>query len=150
MNVKSDRLKKYLYETLQLPVQFHKETGKPTTNYEALLRLSKKSDHRAIRLTLDIGELRTRAQMLAIYADSDGRIRCGYNVVGTKTGRISSYTSPTGSGYNLHTIPDENVLRSLDHPLRRGMRDLFLADEGFYMFQCDLKGSDGWTIGAWL
>jgi hypothetical protein len=28
------------------------------------------------------------------------------------------------------------------------MRDLFLADPGYHMFQCDLKGSDGWTIGA--
>jgi len=150
LNTKGGALKTYLYDTLKLPVQYHRTTKQPTTDYEALLKLSKKSDHPALRFIIDIGELRTRSQMLAIYADKDGRIRCGYNCVGTKTGRLTCYSSPTGSGYNLQTIPDNDNLRPENHPLHRGMRDLFLADEGYYMFQCDLKGSDGWTIGAHL
>ena len=48
----------------------------------------------------------------------------------------------------LQTIPDDYESYANDHPLRYGMRDLFLADTGYHMFQCDLKGSDGWTIGA--
>lgn len=150
MNIKSAALKQFLYGKLKLPVQYHKDTGEPTTNYEALLKLSKKHPSPTLQLIIDIGELRTRAQMLGIRADPDGRVRCGYNVVGSKTGRITCYTSPTGSGYNLQTIPDQDVLRPDGHPLRAGMRDLFLADEGYYMFQCDLKGSDGWSIGAHL
>lgn len=150
LNIKGADLKKYLYETLKLPVQVHKDTGQPSTDYLSLLKLTKKSDHPALRLAIEIGSLRTRAQMLAIHADPDGRIRCGYNVVGTETGRLSCYTSPTGSGYNLQTIPADDHIYELGHPLRKGMRDLFIADPGHVMIQCDLKGSDGWTIGAHL
>jgi hypothetical protein len=48
----------------------------------------------------------------------------------------------------LQTIPDSYESYPEEHPLRYGMRDLFLADPDHHMFQCDLKGSDGWTIGA--
>ena len=150
MNIKSDKFKTYIYSTLKLPIQYDPKTKQPTTDYEALLKISKKSDHEAIKLALDLGELRTRSQMLEIRADQDGRVRCGYNIVGTETGRITCYTSPTGSGYNLQTIPDDNHLKKEGHPLRLGLRSLFIADPGHYLFQCDLKGSDGWTIGAHL
>lgn len=154
MNIKSSMFKTFLYETLKLPKQYKTDpkTKKRhlTTDYEALLKINKVQLHPAVSLALDIGELRTRSQMLAISADGDGRIRCGYNIVGTGTGRLTCYTSPTGSGYNLQTIPSENNLKPVDHPLRQGMRDLFVADAGCYLFQCDLSGADGWTVAAWL
>jgi len=150
LNIKSAAFKTLLYTTLNLPKQYHPVTKELTTNYEALLKLTKKSSHPCLTLALDIGELRTRSQMLAISADKDGRIRCGYNIVGTETGRLTCYTSPTGSGYNLQTIPSENQLKPVGHPLRSGMRDLFVADEGHYLFQCDLSGADGWTVAAHL
>lgn len=148
MNIKSKNFKTFIYETLKLPKQYKED--KLTSDYEALLKIQKKSPHKSIELAIDIGILRTRSQMLEIHADSDGRIRCGYNIVGTETGRLSCYTSPTGSGYNLQTIPAENTLRELEHPLRSGMRDLFIADPDHYLFQCDLKGADGWTVGAYM
>lgn len=150
LNIKSKGFKHYVYSVLESPKQYHAQTGELTTNYEALLKISKSAPHRSIDLALQIGSLRTRAQMLEIHADNDGRIRCGYNVVGTETGRLTCYTSPTGSGYNLQTIPAENQLLPLDHPLRSGMRDLFVADVGCYLFQCDLSGADGWTVAAHL
>jgi len=150
MNIKSAAFKTFLYETLKLPKQYHPVTGALSTNYEALLKIQRKQKHQAVQLAIEIGELRTRAQMLAISADPDGRVRCGYNVVGTETGRLTCYTSPTGSGYNLQTIPAENQQKPKDHPLRGGLRDLFIADEGSYLFQCDLSGADGWTVGARL
>ena len=151
MNLKSPKFKTYLYETLGLPPQYKEdEEGKKvlTTDGKALLKIQKARPHAAVELAIQISELRTRSQMLHISADNDGRIRCGYNIVGASTGRITCYTSPTGSGYNLQTIPDDYEAYATDHPLRHGMRDLFLADPGYHMFQCDLKGSDGWTIGA--
>ena len=154
MNIRSTRFKDFLYEKLQLPPQYNlkDEDGEKkkvlTTDGKALLKLQKVNPHRAVELAIQIGELRTRSQMLHIHADSDGRIRAGYNVVGASTGRITCYTSPTGSGYNLQTIPDDYESYSNDHPLRYGMRDLFCADQEHWLFQCDLKGSDGWTIGA--
>ena len=157
MNIRSLVFKEFLYDKLSLPKQyktavdkFGAKTQVLTTNYESLLRLQKVSPHKAVNLALHIGVLRTRAQILGISADKDGRVRCGYNIVGTETGRLTSYTSPTGSGYNLQTIPAEDVLKPPGHPLRRGMRDLFVADDGFYMFQCDLSGADGWTVAAHL
>lgn len=154
MNIKSPVFKNYLYETLKLPKQYKTDpktkVDRLSTDYEALLKIKKQKAHRIVDLALELGELRTRAQMLGIHADRDGRIRCGYNIVGTETGRITCYTSPTGSGYNLQTIPAESPLKPLDHPLRKGMRDLFVADDGYYLFQCDLSGADGWTVAAHL
>jgi uracil-DNA glycosylase family 4 len=154
VNIKSQLLKTYFYETLSLPKQFHEDpethVKSLTTDYEALLRLSKLSKHPSIQVAIQIGLLRTRSQMLEISADSDGRIRCGYNIVGTETGRITCYTSPTGSGYNLQTIPDADHLKPKEHPLHQGMRDLILADQGCVLGQCDLSGADGWTVGAYL
>lgn len=148
MNIKSIKFKGFLYDNLKLPKQYKDE--KLTTDYEALLKLQKKQPHQAVEIALDLGMMRTRAQMLEIHADNDGRIRCGYNIVGTETGRLSCYTSPTGSGYNLQTIPSENPLRKPTDPLRQGMRDLFICDPEHYFFQCDLKGADGWTVGAYM
>lgn len=117
-------------------IPLNRQTGKPTANYEALLSLAKKHPNSELVTILRVKSIRTRLQMLNIRADDDGRIRCGYNVVGTETGRLTCYTSPTGSGYNLQTIPEYD-------------RDLFLADPGYYMFQCDLSGADAWTVAAW-
>lgn len=154
MNTKSTDFKDFLYGKLGLPKQYKKDpnTGEErvSTDYESLLKLRKVAPHRAVELALHIGELRTRAQMLEIHADKDGRIRCGYNIVGTETGRLTCYTSPTGSGYNLQTIPSTDTSKPEGHPLRAGMRDLFVADADHWMFQCDLSGADGWTIGAHL
>lgn len=124
-----------LYKKLGLPVQTNRQTGRPTTNYEALLTLAKKTDHPIVHTAIEIRSLNTREHMLRIRADDDGRIRCGYNIVGTETGRVTCYTSPTGSGYNLQTIPEYD-------------RDLFIADQDCYLFQCDLSGADGWTVAA--
>jgi DNA polymerase I-like protein with 3'-5' exonuclease and polymerase domains/uracil-DNA glycosylase len=150
LNIKGSKFKPYLYETLGLPKQYDRQTKALTTNYEALLTLFKKTGHKSVEIAMELTTLRTRAQMLEIHADDDGRIRCSYNLVGTETGRITCYKSPTGSGYNLQTIPDANYLKPEWHPLRSGMRDLVLADEDHWLFQCDLSGADGWTVAAYL
>lgn len=142
LNVDSpDQLNEYLYVKLKLPLQTNEE-GQPTSDENALLKLRihchKTKNELGLNVTdlcIQMRRLGTRAGMLQISADMDGRIRCGYNIVGTETGRITCYTSPTGSGYNLQTIPQED-------------RDLFKSDEGHWFFQCDLAGADGWTIGA--
>jgi DNA polymerase len=153
MNIKGAVFKDYLYETLKLPKQYIKDPqGREhlSTNYESLLKLSKKTSHPAVQLAIDISSLRTRSQMLHISCDQDGRVRAGYNIVGSETGRITCYTSPTGSGYALQTLPDADPLKPVGHPLHLGMRDLIVADPGCYLFKCDLKGADGWTVGAHL
>lgn len=136
LNVDSPKqANKYFYETLKLPIQINKKTRQPSTDYLSLLRLIKKTSHPACQLAIELRDKSTHSGMLGIHADSDGRIRCGYNAVGTNTGRLTCYTSPTGSGYNLQTIPKKD-------------RDLFIADDDHFFFQCDLSGADGWTIAA--
>lgn len=136
LNVNSPEFKYYLYSDQKLPEQVNKKTMRSTADYEALLKLWKRTGHQATKLAMRIRSLDTRSRMLSIHADKDGRIRCGYNIVGTETGRVTCYESPTGSGYNLQTIPKYD-------------RDLFLADSGCWFFQCDLAGADGWTVAAY-
>lgn len=147
-NTKS--LKQYgalLYETLGMPVQKNEE-GRPTLDYEALLTLFQKNGHRAVELGMNINQLRTRMQQLETPVDSDGRIRCSYNVGGTETARWKCYKSATGTGTNMTTIPKKDLLKPEGHPLRKGMRQLMIADPGCYLFQVDLSGSDLWTVAA--
>ena len=159
MNSKSTKFKDFLYGTCGLPVQYKKDLVtkemRPTADYESLLKLSKSSDHPVLALALDLSRLRTRAQMLAIRS-INGRMHCSYNLVGTETGRITSSKSVLPSygkkrvGANLQTVPDDWDVSDPDSPLAQGMRDLFLADEGCYIGKADLKGADGWTIGAYM
>jgi hypothetical protein len=134
------------------------EEPHPTADYEAMLKLNREiqkdperypaSYTEIIRLAMDIRSLQTRQQMLSISADQDGRIRCGYNLVGSNTGRVTCYESPTGSGYNLQTIPKYTDPKDAPGGIL-GDRDLFLCDPEHWFFQCDLAGADGWTVAAY-
>jgi hypothetical protein len=147
---------KFLYETCGFAKQFQKEGNKLTTKLasddEALIKIwvaeEKKPQawtgggvrlkHRG-RLALVFLKLRrliTQTKTLRVAPDADGRMRCAYNAVGTETARLTCYESPTGSGYNLQTTTKKQ-------------RDLFQADEGCLMAQCDLAGADGWTVAAY-
>jgi DNA polymerase I-like protein with 3'-5' exonuclease and polymerase domains len=124
--------KKFAYGTLQ------KTAGvkKLTTDIEALLTLRKRqSNDRFLDGILKHRHLEGLIETLSIKCDPDGRVRCGYNVVGTETGRLTCYTSPTGAGANLQTITKK-------------LRNNYVADDGYEMFQCDLAGADGWTVAA--
>ena len=134
------RLVKVMYDNGKYPKQFRKERGKKTdkltTDVEALLTLLKKQkDDRFLSLVLKHRHLESVIETLNIRPDSDGRVRCGYNVVGTETGRLTCYTSPTGSGSNLQTVTENE-------------RENYIADDDMEMFQCDLSGADGWTVAA--
>lgn len=154
------QLTHYLYNELKLPIQLsdpdpQTKERRPTANYEACLNLSKHCqknnltiEYQIIQLIIELRALDTRQRMLSIACDRDGRIRCGYNIVGSETGRITCYTSPTGSGYNLQTIPKyTNPDEAPGHVI--GDRDLFQADTDYYIFECDLEGADSWTVAAY-
>lgn len=136
----------YLYEHCGLPKQFQKEGNKLTTKLasddEAIIKAYLKSgkndetrDKRALTF-LKMRRLVTQTKTLCAESDHDGRIRCGYNLVGTDTHRLACYESPTGSGFNLQTVTKSH-------------RDLFLADEGCWLGQRDLSGADNWTTAAY-
>lgn len=139
-SLSAQRLAKVLYQEKGYPPQYKKEarrkTEKLTTDVEAILNLRKKlPGDEFLNGVLRHRHLEGILETLQIKPDSDGRVRCGYNVVGTETGRLTCYTSPTGAGANLQTITKK-------------LRVNYCADPGYDFFQCDLAGADGWTVGA--
>lgn len=131
---------KLLYDTLALPTQHPKlhgrnDTTKRTADLDACLHLLKDYRSPALVDLLFWRKLDKDRVALSTTTDPDGRVRCSYNLVGTETGRLTCYESNTGSGSNLQTVTKK-------------FRRLYLADEGFEMFQCDLSGADGWTVAA--
>jgi uracil-DNA glycosylase family 4 len=128
-----------LYNQLGFEPQYKKEGGRKTTtktaDVEALLRLVKTDSSHLIFHILKWRQLEGVRKQLEITGDPDGRVRCEYNLVGTDTGRMSCYESPTESGTNLQTITKK-------------LRVLYLADKGKAIIKCDLEGADGWTVAA--
>jgi len=140
LNIDStDQLGEFLYVKKGLPKQFKKERGKLTdrltTGASALLNIYVKTKDPVIKLVLKLRSLMTQVETLYKASDPDGRIRCGYNLIGAATSRISCYESPTGSGFNLQTVT-------------KTLRYLFGADLDHSMAQCDLRGADGWTVAV--
>lgn len=139
ININSPKqMAEFLYVKLKFPSQYKKnEEGENviTTDIGALLTLVKKFEHNTLYDVMKWRKFDSQREQLNFKTDADGRMRCQYNIVGTETGRLTCYASPTGSGTNLTTIMKQN-------------RDLFVADENYWFFQCDLEGADGWTVAA--
>lgn len=138
------QLAEVLYKRLGYPPQYPKigrevDKTRVTTSVDALLALRVTNtgpDHVVLDYFLEWRKLVKYVQGAEVSSDRDGRARCGYNVVGTDTGRLTCYESPTGSGTNLTTITKK-------------LRLLYTADDDHWFFQCDLSGADGWTVAAW-
>jgi len=140
LNINSHvQLKKFLYNKLQLTKQYVIEKGRKTnklaSDVVALLKLLKLHDSDVVYHILRWRHLEGIRRQVDFKLDDDGRVRSGYNVVGTETGRLSCKTSDSGGGYNLQTTT-------------KRLRKCFVPDEGNYMFQVDLSGADGWTVAA--
>ena len=133
------QLCEFFYGTKGFEPIYKKEHGRNTdrltTDVEALLTLHKKYSDPAVATVLALRRLDSLRETFEITTDTDGRVRCGYNIVGTDTGRLTCYGSPTGSGANLTTITEE-------------CRELYTADSGYHFWQADLAGADGWTVAV--
>ena len=91
INIKSPKqLKKYFYEELNFNLRKDRKTGKPTVNEKALKQWAKKGNVVASLIL----KARKQAKLASTYydmkLDEDKRIRCSFNPVGTKSGRLSS------------------------------------------------------------
>lgn len=121
---------KLLYQDLGLPVKRHKDTGNPTADKGAINELAEKYQH---PLLLSILAIRERRKIIDTYLDSaldsDGRMRCNFNIAATNTGRLSSSASLSGSGQNLQ-----------NQPLK--VRQLFIADPGKVYVYRDYKQAE--------
>lgn len=129
-------MQKLLYEKLQLPVKRNKKTGRPTTNKDAINDLAARYKH---PLLLTVLKIRGRRKMVETYLnapiDADGRMRCSWDVTGTRSGRLSSRASLNGSGTNLQNVPIE-------------MRKMFIADEGCVFVYRDFSQAEARVVAA--
>ena len=109
LNVGSPKqMQDYFYGDLKLPVQIDRKTKRPTLNAKALAALSEKEP-----LLRPLVELIDKKRSLGVFLstfclmplDTDGRMRCSFNVCGTETMRFSSSENAFGTGGNLQNIP---------------------------------------------
>lgn len=133
------QLKELLYDVLQLPVQRSRSASgrmAPTTGRTALESLRAYfHGEPIINHILVLRDLGKELSFLETGIDSDGRIRCNYNIAGTNTGRLASSISDFGTGTNL-----QNVKRSL--------REVFVADPGMKFCNIDLEQADSRNVAA--
>lgn len=107
-----------------------------------------------------IADIRTlskwRKDFVLMRKDSDGRMRCSFNIAGDAGGksapysyRLSSSANAFGSGGNLQTIPSEKS-KSAGKAAARGsmdfelpnIRSMFGPDSGYTFFDMDLDRAD--------
>ena len=100
--------KHLFYEVLGLMGQTNRKTGKPTIDFEALQELKRKNPEYT-RIFDTLAECRS----ISVYhntfiqagLDHGDRMRCSFNIAGTKTFRWSSSENAFGRGTNLQNIP---------------------------------------------
>lgn len=124
------QLKEYFYITKGYKPYVKRGGGGITVDKLALKRLSRKGCEEA-KLIL---EMRRRTKLASTYLnldkiDSDGRMRCSYNPVGTRYSRLSSSSSIFGTGMNMQNIPHEIL-------------QYFLPDEGYVYYAYDLSQAE--------
>ena len=109
LNVGSHKqMQEFFYGDLKLPVQIDRKTKRPTLKAKAMAALAEKEP-----LLRPLVELIDKKRSLGVFLstfclmplDTDGRMRCSFNVCGTETMRFSSSENAFGTGGNLQNIP---------------------------------------------
>ena len=125
------QLKTYFYVTKGLPAYTKK--GAVTTDDKALKRLSAKGEKEADLILTLRSESKLHGTYYTMDLDDDGRMRCSYNPVGTKQGRISSSKTIFGKGGNLQNQPPP-------------MKAMMMADEGYLAIGHDLGQAENRVV----
>lgn len=125
VNVKSPKqMQELLYGRLGFKPQISRKTSRVTTDKDAIAALAGKYHHPVLAFIIGIRQNRDFIERyLEARVDADGRMRCSFDITGTRTGRLSSRASIYGSGTNLQNIPARK-------PAGEAIRRMFIADEG--------------------
>ena len=130
------QLKDYFYITKGLQPYKDRKTHNVSVNEEALKRISRKG-HKEANILLKLRGLnKLRSTYLEVKLDDDNRLRCSFNPVGTKSGRLSSGKTIFGTGTNLQNQP----------PI---MKRFMLADDECVIYNVDLSQAEN-RIVAYL
>lgn len=149
LNINSPKqMTEYFYGTLaQSPIYARNPNGSRgglTCDDDALAKIGSREP--LLRpLIARIQALRSGTKFLSTYVrmplDNDGRLRCSYNVAGTKTYRLASSENAFGSGGNLQNIPTGDESEDALIPLPN-IRRLFLFDPDREGFDLDGDSAD--------
>lgn len=123
------QVKDYFYREKKLP-SYKGKDGKESSDEKALKRISRKGYEEAALILKIRGLTKARATFLDINkVDTDGRMRCSYNPVGTRFSRASSSENIFGTGNNLQNQPHY----VLSH---------FLADPYYVFYGSDISQAE--------
>lgn len=121
----SPQLQNYFYIKKGIKPYVSRSTGNISVDAMALKRLSKRGFKEA-KVILEMRHLlKIKGTYFEMDLDTDDRIRCSFDPVGTDNGRLSSSKTILGKGGNMQNLPPE-MLRFL------------LADEGCFLYNIDL------------
>lgn len=144
LNIRSPvQMKETFYGILKQKPIISRKTGNPSCDDEALRKIAEREP--LLKSVIQrISELRSLGVFLSTFilapTDSDGRMRCSFNIGGTETYRFSSSANAFGSGLNLQNIPKGGEEGDgLDLP---NVRNLFIPDQGYTFFDIDLSSAD--------
>lgn len=121
-----------------LGIKPYLKNGRPTTNEGALVRLARGTKQRPgldeASLILEFrGLSKMKGTYLDMSLDTDARVRCSMNPVGTRTGRLSSSKTIFGTGGNLQNQP----------PL---MKEYMLTDKDYVCYEIDLGQAENRVV----
>jgi len=147
----NDQVGDLLYRALKVPKRYrskYKKYGskRVTTDEEALTRIMQaaKTTQSVRELCKLILEYRSLAKLIGTYLecklDRDERMRCSYKLAGTKTGRLASEKSITGTGGNLQNVPKGKGRGGI-------IRSLYLPDEGDVFVSADYSQAEARVVG---
>ncbi len=129
----SKQLQEYFYIKKGAKPYINRKTGAVSVDALALKRLARKGFKEAdtILKMRHIGKLQSTYFDMKI--DSDNRIRCAFNPVGTTTGRLSSSKTIFDTGGNMQNLPPE-------------MLKFLLADDDYFIYNIDLSQAENRVV----
>lgn len=106
----------FLYDVLKIPQQFHRKTGKVTTNEETLIQIQRKDPHDFIEVLLELrGYEKLASTYLKYELDPANRLYTEFLIHRTATGRLASRHP------NLQNVPEK-------------IRDIFVPSHDGWVF----------------
>jgi len=145
LNIKSPKqMVDFFYRELAQKEIRSRKSGGLTADDSALEKLGQR-EPLLLPILERIADLRSlgvfRSTFVEAPADTDGRMRCSFNIAGTATYRFSSSQNAFNSGMNLQNLPvgDEEGSHGTAMP---NIRKLFLPDPGYEFFDIDLDSAD--------
>ena len=134
----SPQVGSFFYDTMGIPEIFNHKPGKGdvrTCDRAALETIHKenKETRPFIDLIFQAREITKKRSVLKSGLDADGRMRCSYNIGGTKGARWSSSSNAFHGGTNHQNLEDL-------------IRRIFIPDPGFKMVYSDLDRAESMCV----